>query len=135
MTILLINARTSTVPAETPDGLWLDAASLEEATGWALKPEGTCFGERCVPVPHGREREFVRDGQFNILALAGYLDQPVLRDSAHDVIAIGESAEGRAGRLRTLEAPDFTLPDLEGVMHSLSDYRGRKMFLASWASW
>jgi peroxiredoxin len=32
-------------------------------------------------------------------------------------------------------APDFTLPDLEGRLHSLRDYRGRKVFLCSWASW
>ena len=41
------------------------------------------------------------------------------------------SPEPAVGR----EAPDFTLPDLEGRQHSLSDYRGRKVFLASWASW
>jgi AhpC/TSA family len=135
MTTLLINGHTTTVPAEAADGLWLETTLLESATGWALKPEGACFGERCVPIPHGREAQFISDGRFNLLALAEYLDQPVLRDSAHDIIAVGESAEGRAGRLRSLEAPDFTLPDLEGVMHSLSDYRGRKVFLASWASW
>jgi peroxiredoxin len=32
-------------------------------------------------------------------------------------------------------APDFTLPDLDGRMHSLSDYRGKKVFLLAWASW
>ena len=135
MATLLINARSTAVPAESADGLWLESGALEAATGWTLKPEGACLGERCVPIPHGREAEFVRDGRFNILALADYLQQPIVRDAEHDVIAIGESAEGRAGRLRTLEAPDFTLPDLDGRMHSLSDYRGRKVFLASWASW
>ena len=32
-------------------------------------------------------------------------------------------------------APDFTLPDLDGKLHSLSDYRGKKVVLMSWASW
>jgi peroxiredoxin len=35
----------------------------------------------------------------------------------------------------SLEAPDFTLPDVSGTPHSLSDYRGKKVLLATWASW
>ena len=29
--------------------------------------------------------------------------------------------------LTSLDAPDFSLPDLDGKMHSLSDYRGKKV--------
>ena len=32
-------------------------------------------------------------------------------------------------------APDFTLPDLDGKLHSFSELRGKKVFLATWASW
>ena len=32
-------------------------------------------------------------------------------------------------------APDFALPDLSGRVHRLSDYRGQKVFLTTWASW
>ena len=32
-------------------------------------------------------------------------------------------------------APDFTLPDLEGRLHSLSEHRGKKVLLVTWASW
>ena len=32
-------------------------------------------------------------------------------------------------------APDFSLPDINGQPHRLSDYRGKKVFLATWASW
>ena len=31
--------------------------------------------------------------------------------------------------------PDFALPDINGQPHRLSDYRGKKVFLATWASW
>jgi len=44
-------------------------------------------------------------------------------------------ADEIGNRLRSLEAPDFTLPDLDGKLHSLSDYRGKKVLLMSWASW
>ncbi|WP_271853771.1 TlpA family protein disulfide reductase [Planococcus maritimus] len=33
------------------------------------------------------------------------------------------------------EAPDFALPDLNGTVHHLSDYRGEKVYLFFWASW
>ncbi|TAJ31410.1 MAG: redoxin domain-containing protein, partial [Reyranella sp.] len=35
----------------------------------------------------------------------------------------------------SLEAPDFTLPDLDGKTHSLAEQRGKKVLLVSWASW
>jgi peroxiredoxin len=37
--------------------------------------------------------------------------------------------------LQSLDAPDFELPDLAGRKHRLSDHRGKKVLLASWASW
>ncbi len=33
------------------------------------------------------------------------------------------------------EAPEFSLPDLEGRIHKLSDYRGKVVFLNFWATW
>jgi hypothetical protein len=134
MTTVITNERTAQASAHD-DGLWVPLAGLEAATGWHLEPEGACLGERCVPLPHGRESEFVRGGEFNILALAEHLGQPAVHSTDHDAWVIGESAEWRGQALRSLQAPDFTLPDLEGRPHSLSDYRGRKIFLFSWASW
>ncbi len=32
-------------------------------------------------------------------------------------------------------APDFTLPDLDGTMRSLSQFRGRSVVLFFWATW
>ena len=117
------------------DALWVPVAELSSASGWELKPEGACRDDVCIPLPRGREAEFVRGGSFNLSAFANYLDQPVLRHEASETWVIGESAETRANTLRSLDAPDFTLPDLDGRTHSLSDYRGKKVFLASWASW
>jgi hypothetical protein len=135
---VLYKDRTTTAPgaASEGDGLWLPPAELRESSGWELKPEGACLDEVCVPLPPGREGEFVRDGgQFNLAALARLLGQPVVHDDAHGVWAFGESGDARRNTLASLEAPDFTLPDLEGRLHSLSDYRGKKVLLVSWASW
>jgi peroxiredoxin len=33
------------------------------------------------------------------------------------------------------EAPDFTVEDIEGKTHKLSDYRGRNVMVVFWATW
>ena len=33
------------------------------------------------------------------------------------------------------ESPDFTVEDIEGKMHKLSDYRGRNVMVIFWATW
>jgi hypothetical protein len=118
--------------------LWVPVADLP-ALGWELRPEGVCRGDLCVPIPKGRERDFVREEggtrSFNVSALASLRRQPVVRTEAEDVFAIGEASSDRAELLRGGVAPDFALPDLSGRVHRLSEYRGRKVFLVSWASW
>jgi hypothetical protein len=118
------------------DNLWLAPAELRDASGWERKPQGLCREDECVPIPPGREGEFVRnDGSVNLAALARHLSEPCVHDDTHSVWYFGESSQHRDAALRSLEAPDFTLPDLDGNPHSLSDYRGRKVLLLSWASW
>jgi AhpC/TSA family len=127
---------TQGVDAESKAGaLWLTASDLERVSGWVHKPEGFCRGEVCVPAPHARKNEFAAGGRFNLAALAGLLGQPSVADETHHVWCIGEAAAERKRALTSLDAPDFTLPDLDGKMHSLSQYRGKKVFVASWASW
>ena len=117
------------------DDLWLPTADLHAATGWEKKPQGLCLGERCVPLPPAREAEFVADDRFNLAAFARYLDQPVVHDDDAGVWFFGEAAATRRDALHAIEAPDFRLPDLDGTLHALSDYRGKKVLLLSWASW
>jgi hypothetical protein len=135
MVTLLYSTRPPHRAAASPDGddLWLSATELTAATGWELKPEGLCLADRCVRIPH--ETGLVRDGKVNVSAFAALLDQPVIRDTAHGVWSFGEASSARRAAMQSLEAPDFTLPDLDGRLHSLSDYRGKKIFLVSWASW
>ena len=54
-------------------------------------------------------------------------------DARAAFLGIGASERGR--RLASLDAPDFTLPDLDGRLHTLREHRGKKVFLVVWASW
>src|SRR5271154_2111720 len=127
---------TAGVDADVSGGaLWLSSADLKRVSGWEFKPQGFCKGDICVPVPAARSSEFVDSGRYNLAALANLLGQPVVSDEAHHAWCFGEAAAERKRALTSLDAPDFTLSDLDGKMHSLSDYRGKKVFVVSWASW
>ena len=136
---ILYKERPPYAAAATAEGadLWVPAGELPAATGWELRPEGACRGDVCVPIPRGREAEFVRErpAGFNLAALARLLAEPVVHDDAHGVWSFGEGAAARRTEMQSLRAPDFTLPDLEGHPHALKDYRGKKIFLVFWASW
>jgi hypothetical protein len=137
MVTVLTDAHTMELPAGRAEGerLWLSEAELETATGWSSRREGLCRGAVCVPIPPGREREFLRKGQVDAAAVWRHLGKPVCHSEDGGVWVLGEAAADRAATLRSLEAPDFSLPDLSGRLHSLSDYRDRKVLLVSWASW
>ena len=135
-TILTEAGATDVAGAEAADeSLWLPIEDVTRATGWTMKPEGLCRGEVCVPVPKDRNDQFVREGAVNVAEFWRHIDSPVLHDAAGDTWMLGNSAGERAKALETLAAPDFTLPDLDGKPHSLSDYRGKRVFLTTWSSW
>lgn len=117
------------------DALWLSAADMAAVTGWMLKPEGFCKDDACVPVPPGHSGDFVREGAVNVAALWRRLCLPLAHDAAGAIWALGDSAAQRSQVLQSLQAPDFVLPDASGRRFRLSDYRGKKVLLATWASW
>ena len=118
---------------ESEDGLWLDLPQLERLTGWTMKPEGACKDDVCVPLPYGQESQFASKGDFNYARFMRFLGHPVV--SRAGAWVVGARSRDRNEAMRSMVAPDFTLPDIDGNLHSLSDYRGKKVFLASWASW
>ena len=113
------------------DGLWMSAVNAEKVTGWTLKPEGMCRDEPCVPLPPNA----VKRGEVDVEAFWQKLGGPVLASREGDVWALGAPAEERNAALEGLQAPDFTLPDVDGVSRTLSELKGKKVFLVTWASW
>jgi len=134
---LLHEQRETTWPdaALVDDDLWLDGPAIDAATGWAWKPEGLRRDEWCLPLPPAAATGWVRDGRLNLTAMWRRSGQPVVHDDASRTWVLGTGADRRSAALATLRAPDFDLPDLDGRRHRLSSYRGRKVFLATWASW
>ena len=109
------------------ESLTVDPAELEARTGWQAKPEGLCKGDQCVPMPPGA------GGALDAEVLAQRLRMPLIHDEVTGVWVLGPEGGGRA--LTTAVAPDLQLPDVHGNTFSLSSLRGRKVLIASWASY
>jgi hypothetical protein len=126
---------TERLPERGREALWMHAGDLERATGWSLRPEGLCSGDVCTVISAAARETLVDRDDVCVSGLWESLGRPVLHDESRSIWMLGEAAADRSRKLESLEAPDFTLPDIEGKLHSLSDFRGKKVFLATWASW
>jgi hypothetical protein len=134
MFTLMEPGRESRVEARVEGGrVCLSADALRDALGWELHDNTLCNDAMCVPLPAGSR--LGADGLFDLAEVAGVLDRPLAVDAVEGAAFLGASAGERAQTLASLLAPDFTLPDLSGRPHTLSSYRGRKVFLVAWASW
>jgi hypothetical protein len=107
--------------------LELDRPQFERATGWALKPQGACKGEICVPL-------LAKPEDVDATVVSERLGMALVRDEKHGVWALGSETIGPSV-LSTAQASDFTLPDWRGNEFTLSSLRGQKVFLLAWASW
>lgn len=118
--------------------LWITTADLKRATQFELKPQGVCRDELCFPLPKSKEAQFVQKNSsktwFNLVAFARLVRQPIAHDEALSTWYFGLRSD-QIESLSSLKAPDFHLPDLSGKIHSLSDFRGKKVLLVTWASW
>lgn len=120
--------------------LWIPLDALESATGWVLKPEGACRGETCVPLLKPRAAKILKvDGEserwFNLSGFARLIDQPIAVDFDEAVWSFGSPGWEWKSRASGRDAPDFELLDLQERPHTLSELRGKKVFLVFWSSW
>jgi hypothetical protein len=102
--------------------LVIDPERFEAETGWAIKTEGACKGDVCVPLPDS----------CDVGDIAGRLGMALVHDDATGVNALGpESLGGRA--LLSAQAPELVLADVNGTSFRLSSLRGQKVVLVAWA--
>ena len=133
-TITILDAGRATEVRARIDGetVRLPADSVKAALGWDVEPDGLCRDGVCMPIPAGVTLD---PNGVDLETLASVLGRPLAVDAAAHAACLGFSAAERAHTLASLRAPDFTLPDLDGRLHSLSDHRGKKIFLVAYASW
>jgi hypothetical protein len=106
------------------DSLDVTADDFAAATGWAIKPEGACKAEVCVPLDGGEG--------FDVVDVAARLGMAMVREEQAGVWALGpETLGGRC--LVTAEAPELLLDDIGGNPFQLSSLRGQKVVLVAWA--
>jgi hypothetical protein len=134
MQAIILSEDVRTVEASADgDRLLLDPARLPEALGWELKPEGLCRDEICVPVRD--TSALVSDGKLDVAAVASALNRAAVVDAEAGIAAVALASEQRQLALDGLQAPAFTLSDLDGVDHHLEEWRGKKKLLVAFASW
>jgi hypothetical protein len=107
----------------------LDVSVLdfERQTGWAIRPEGACREDRCVPL------DTPPASTVNLELIAECLSMPLVHDDAAGMWCLGPEAGGKA--LASAVAPELELPDWRGETFRLSSLRGQKVLLVAWASW
>jgi hypothetical protein len=106
--------------------LTVDRSTFETGTGWSLKPEGACKGDVCIPLtrPVG--------ATVDVATVAHDMGLPLVAEPAHGLWALGPESLG-ARALVSAEAPELTLPDVNGREFRLSSLRGQKVLLYAWA--
>jgi peroxiredoxin len=120
--------------------LWVTAKDLQRINGLVLKPPGVlCLGEVCINLAQKGDNALLRtrDGQdwINVTGLAHKIGQPFAADPESKTWSFGTIPEARTPFLKSAVAPNFELPDRKGKIIRLSDYRGKKVLLMTWASW
>jgi AhpC/TSA family len=118
-------------PAHSPDVLWIRKTDLPRVNEFELKPQGACRADVCIPV----ERSMTRGAYFNLSAFARKVGQTVVVDRDARVWSFGEIPLVRGQFVESRVAPDFAIPDRNGRTVRLSDFRGKKVLVLTWASW
>lgn len=122
-----------------PTDLWVTPEDFTRINGFVLKPEGACLDELCIPLRQDQDSAlFVRrDGQpwLNATAFADKVQQPYVVDRDTGVWSFGQVPASRTTFLKSAVAPDFALRDRHGDLVRLSDFKGKKVLLLTWASW
>jgi len=117
--------------AARPGSLWVRTSDLPRINEFELKPEGACRADLCVPVP----KTMVSGEYFDFSGFAKLTGQAEVGDAPTRTWSYGEMPVLRGAFLESRVAPDFSVPDRQGRNVKLSDFRGKKVLVVTWASW
>jgi len=111
--------------------------NVEAITGFKIKPEGMCVDDLCIPIPSGSGwiTDHAGSKYFNLTKFADKVDQVYAVDAENSVWSFTAVPRAQTAPLMAGQAPDFALPDRTGKTVRLSDFRGKKVLIITWASW
>lgn len=136
---VLFNEKTVEIDHALVDGdqLWVGAADVPKVNGFEPKPQGFCSAEVCIPIPKSSDWRTQHGGEeyFNVTRFAARVGQAVALEPSQSTFSFGMVPLGASNLLPSGVAPDFELPDRQGNLVKLSDFRGKKVLLLTWASW
>jgi hypothetical protein len=118
-------------PRNTADALWVRKTDLPGIIGFEIKPQGACRADICVPIP----KDMTRGAYFNLTAFSKKIGQSFVADTETRVWSLGEIRLVSGAYTSSRIAPDFAVPDRTGRIVHLSDFRGKKLLVTTWASW
>ena len=108
------------------DGDPIDTELLYKRTGWSIRPEGACKDDTCIPMP---------EGPLTADVLSDRLGMALASAPEHQLSALGPPCiTGRALDSVTV-APNLEFSDFSGNPVRLSDVRGSRTVVVSWAPW
>ena len=123
-----VKVRPRSAQSDSKD-LWVRSADLPDINSFHVKPQGACKDDLCIPIPKA-----MKSGEwFNLSSFARKVRQPVVTEAG--VWSFGEIPVLRGDFYESRVAPDFSVPDRAGKIVHLSDFRGRKILILTWASW
>ncbi len=138
--VVLANDKSTKVTAlkKGSDTLWIRADELKAATGFDLKKSGACYDPLniCIPLLEDGFTQMEEGNQWlNVTKLSKRLEQACVVNEDKTVWSLGLIPEVRKAMLATAIAPDFEIEDINGDTFRLSDLRGKKVLIVTWATW
>ena len=109
--------------------LWVLSKDLPRINEFEVKPQGACRADVCIPL----SKALKTGDMFNLTGFAKKLGEPVVAEDG--VYSFGEIPVLRGSFYNSRIAPDFAVPDRKGKVVHLSDFRGKKTLVITWASW
>ena len=128
---VLYGDKSTTLDRVRPDGqdLWVRSADLPRINEFELKPQGACREDLCIPIA----KNLTQGEWFNLTGFARNIKESYVADAG--VWSFGEVPVLRSSFVNSRVAPDFAVPDRKGRIVHLSDFRGKKVLVVTWASW
>jgi len=120
------------------DRLWVLETELVAISGFTLKEEGLCRDDVCIPTTAEARADFVRDeggSWIDLTRLAAELNRVSAHATTPRTWLFSPPARPSPPKGERPIAPGFSLLDRNGFAASLSDHRGHKVLLVTWASW